>query len=119
MNDAWPIEIRLKDQGHILLVRFEGDESYSYAAEFLRVESPSAEVKGHGAGQEVTVSGKKAVRVERVEPVGNYAIRLVFSDRHATGIYTWPYLLDLGRNYEKKWNDYLARLQEKGLSREQ
>jgi DUF971 family protein len=117
MNETWPTEIRLKDQGRMLLVTFDSGESHSLAAEFLRIESPSAEVKGHGPGQETTVPGKADVKIDRIEPVGNYAVRLIFSDSHATGIYTWSYLQKLGRDHDRLWSAYLEKLSEKGLSR--
>jgi DUF971 family protein len=117
MSDAWPTEIRLKDQGRMLTVTFDSGVSHQLSAEFLRVESPSAEVKGHGPGQEVTVSGKADVRIDRIEPVGNYAVRLIFSDGHSTGIYTWTYLDRLGREFEGLWRAYLGMLEQKRLSR--
>lgn len=115
---AWPEELRLRDRGAVLTVSFDNGERHDLPAEYLRVESPSAEVKGHGAGQEVTVPGKRNVTVTRIEPVGNYAVRLVFSDGHSTGLYSWDYLARLGRERERLWAAYLAHLEEQGLSRD-
>jgi len=94
-----------------------GDSSSIMSAEFLRVNSPSAEVKGHSAEQKKLVCGKKDVTVKSIELVGNYAIRLIFSDGHSTGIYTWRYLQDLFRGKDKVWKEYLSELEKKGLSR--
>jgi DUF971 family protein len=115
---AWPEELRLRDRGAVLTVTFDNGERHDLPAEYLRVESPSAEVKGHGAGQEVTVPGKRNVTITRIEPVGNYAVRLVFSDGHSTGLYSWDYLARLGRERERLWAAYLAQLEEQGLSRD-
>jgi DUF971 family protein len=115
---AWPEELRLRDRGAVLTVTFDNGERHDLPAEYLRVESPSAEVKGHGAGQEVTVPGKRKVTITRIEPVGNYAVRLVFSDGHSTGLYSWDYLARLGRERERLWAAYLAQLEEQGLSRD-
>jgi DUF971 family protein len=117
MNDPWPEELRLKEGGRTLVVRFDSGEEFNYPAEFLRVESPSAEVKGHGPGQETLVTGKSDIAIMRIEPVGNYAARLHFDDGHSTGLYTWPYLLKLGREQETLWNAYLAKLAKSGASR--
>jgi DUF971 family protein len=110
-------EIRLKDQGRMLEVRYGPNEIYSLSAEYLRVESPSAEVKGHGPGQEVTVAGKKNVRILRLAPVGHYALRIIFDDKHDTGLYTWSYLRELGRDEQTRWPAYLEQLAEKKLTR--
>ena len=115
---AWPDELRLRQGGAVLTVSFDNGERHDLPAEYLRVESPSAEVKGHGAGQEVTVPGKRNVTITQIEPVGNYAVRLVFSDGHSTGLYSWDYLARLGREQEHLWAAYLARLEEQGLSRD-
>jgi DUF971 family protein len=115
---AWPEELRLRDQGKVLTVTFDNGERYDLAAEYLRVESPSAEVKGHGPGQEVTIAGKAHVTVTHLEPVGNYAVRLMFSDGHSTGLYSWDYLAKLGREQENLWTAYLDRLKQHGLSRD-
>lgn len=115
---AWPEELRLHDGGTFLAVTFDTGERHDLSAEYLRVESPSAEVKGHGAGQEVTVAGKRRIAITGVEAVGNYAVRLVFSDGHSTGLYSWDYLARLGREHDTLWAAYLARLEAQGLSRD-
>ena len=114
----WPEELRLREQGAVLTITFDNGERHDLPAEYLRVESPSAEVKGHGAGQEVTVAGKRHVTIKHIEPVGNYAVRLTFSDGHSTGLYAWDYLAKLGRERERLWAAYLGRLEEQGLSRD-
>jgi DUF971 family protein len=114
----WPTEVRLRKDKAALTVKFDTDESFEFPAEFLRVNSPSAEVKGHSPEERKTVGGKRNVRVLEVEPVGNYAVRLVFDDLHSTGIYSWDYFIDLGRNQERMWRDYLAELSAKGMSRD-
>ena len=114
----WPVEIRVSSAEKRLDIAFDNGERYSLPAELLRVESPSAEVRGHGPDQRVTVAGKRRVGIAAVEPVGNYAVRITFDDGHDTGIYTWRYLHELGTRREKIWNRYLARLDEEGLSRE-
>jgi DUF971 family protein len=116
MSEA-PDELRLKEHGRLLEVSFPSGERYALTAEYLRVESPSAEVKGHGPGQEVTVGGKRNVRIIRLDPVGHYAVRIVFDDRHDTGLYTWSYLATLGRDGEERWNRYLGKLAAEGLTR--
>jgi DUF971 family protein len=112
-----PEEIRLKDHGRTLEISYGANETYSLSAEYLRVESPSAEVKGHGPGQEVTIAGKKNVRILRLSPVGHYALRIVFDDRHDTGLYTWSYLRELGRNEKMRWPAYLQKLANEKLAR--
>jgi len=112
-----PTEIRLHRQSRVLDVKFEDGNQFELPCEYLRVYSPSAEVKGHGAGQEVLQSGKESVNITAIEPVGQYAVRLVFDDGHDTGLYSWKLLYELGRDKETKWQEYLARLQEAGLSR--
>jgi DUF971 family protein len=116
---AWPIEIRLKRAEKLLEVAFDDGASFRLPAEYLRVESPSAEVQGHGPGQKQLVHGRAGVGIVAVEPVGNYAVRLRFDDGHDTGIYSWRYLHLLGREQDERWADYLGELAEKGLSREQ
>jgi DUF971 family protein len=116
-DEVWPAEIRLSADKATLTVAFEDGASFALPAEFLRVESPSAEVQGHSPAERQTVPGKRNVMVSAVEPVGNYAVRLVFSDGHRTGIYTWRYLHELGRDRDARWAVYLAELQAKGLSR--
>ena len=114
---AWPTELRLTDQGRILHLAMDNGERWEIAAELLRVESPSAEVKGHGPGQEQLVWGKRGVFITRVEPVGNYAVRLHFNDGHNTGLYTWSYLAKLGAEKDGLMTSYEAKLQQAGLSR--
>jgi len=114
----WPVEIRASSRDRVLEVVFDNGERFSLPAELLRVESPSAEVRGHGEGQRITVAGKRQVGIVAVEQVGNYAVRIRFDDGHDTGIYTWRYLHELGTRQEKIWNRYLARLESEGLSRE-
>jgi ATP-binding protein involved in chromosome partitioning len=101
----------------VLYVAFEGGEKHDLTAEMLRVMSPSAEVQGHSAAQRVTVANKKGVRIKELRPVGNYAVRVVFTDGHDTGLFTWDYLQLLGREKEKRWSEYLSELEKKGLSR--
>jgi DUF971 family protein len=113
-----PTEIRLKSEEKILEVDFPGGISYRFPAELLRVESPSAEVQGHGPSQKKTVPGRAHVGIMKVEPVGHYAVKLVFDDMHDTGIFTWDYFFELGPRIEQVWQDYLAALEEQGLSRE-
>eukprot|EP00439_Symbiodinium_sp_Y106_P088090 s1_g626.t1 len=113
----WPTELRLADQGRLLTISFDDGSRFDLQAEYLRVESPSAEVQGHGAGEKKTVPQKRDVTISDVEPVGNYAARLLFSDGHDSGLFTWDYLHELGREYDAKWADYLAKLTEAGLSR--
>jgi DUF971 family protein len=117
MTDRWPRELRLGRDRRTLTVVFEEGGDCTFDAEFLRVESPSAEVKGHGPGQEQLVSGKRNVSILQLEPVGSYAVRIVFDDGHSTGLYTWSYLAELGRGHDRIWQDYLARLAAAGRSR--
>ena len=115
----WPIEIRLKKAEKRLEIDFDDGTTVRLSAEYLRVESPSAEVQGHGGpGQKQLVPGKSQVAIRTVEPVGNYAIRIVFDDGHDTGIYSWAYLRELGAEHEKRWANYLRALQAAGMSRE-
>lgn len=109
-----PTSIKLRTQSRVLEVVF-GETRYELPFEYLRVYSPSAEVRGHGPGQETLQLGKHEVRVTAVRPVGNYAIQLVFDDGHDTGLYTWAYLEELGRDREQKWAQYLSRLKELGI----
>ncbi len=117
-DDIWPTEIKLLKDKRGLAVTFEDGEHYSFPAEFLRVLSPSAEVQGHGPGERKTVPGKKNVAIMKVEPIGNYAVKLVFDDMHDTGLYSWQYLRELGRDQEARWQSYLSELAASGLSRE-
>jgi DUF971 family protein len=110
--------IRLNAADRLLCVEFDDGTQSFLSAEYLRVESPSAEVQGHGPGQKRIVPGKSSVAIIGIEPVGNYAVRLLFSDLHDTGIYSWEYLYELGQQQEARWNAYLAALQERGLSRD-
>lgn len=114
----WPIELRLAKDRKALTVSFDNGETHSLGAEYLRVHSPSAEVQGHSPDERKTVPGKRDVAILEVQPVGNYAVRLVFDDLHSTGIFSWDYLSELGRNHARKWQDYLDELAGKGLSRE-
>src|ERR1700749_237547 len=117
-TQAWPSELRLHKDRRTLTVSFEGGESFDLPAEYLRVKSPSAEVQGHSAEERKTVPGKINVTILEVLPVGNYAVRLNFDDMHSTGIFSWDYLRELGRNHSKYWQDYLGELASKNLSRE-
>ena len=110
MADPWPLELLSKQQGRILNIRFDTGESFDLEAEYLRVESPSAEVKGHGPGQEVLVLGKQNVGISAIEPVGQYAVKLVFDDGHDSGLYSWKYLRELGDNQQANWARYQARV---------
>lgn len=107
---APPRQIRLRRQSRLLELVFDDVERYALPFEFLRVHSPSAEVKGHGPGQETLVVGKQAVQIRELEPVGHYAIRLVFDDGHDSGLYSWAYLRELGRDQETLWRRYLEKL---------
>jgi DUF971 family protein len=110
--------VRVRKEDRRLDVEFDDGQSFSFPAELLRVESPSAEVQGHGPGQKQIVAGRRHVGIMQVEPVGNYAIRIVFDDLHDTGIYSWSFLHELGHSQQRRWDDYLEALQEKGLSRD-
>lgn len=113
-----PTEIKLHQKSRMLEIAFSDGQRFDLPCEFLRVYSPSAEVRGHGPGQEVLQVGKKNVEITDVQPVGNYAIQLVFSDGHDSGLYSWDYLHDLGVNQEALWTQYLERMNEAGASRE-
>ncbi|NIB39355.1 DUF971 domain-containing protein [Pseudomaricurvus alkylphenolicus] len=112
-----PSKIKLHKQSRTLEVHF-GTEQFVLSAELLRVLSPSAEVRGHGPGQEVLQHGKKNVAISAIEPAGNYAIKIVFDDGHDSGFYSWEYLLELGREKDTLWDDYLQKLHDKQLSRD-
>jgi DUF971 family protein len=116
--EAWPTEIKLSKDRTGLTVAFDNGETYAFSAEYLRVLSPSAEVQGHSAAERQTVGGKKDVAILEVHPVGNYAVRLMFDDLHATGIFSWDYFLELGRQRDALWQGYLDELAAKGLRRE-
>jgi DUF971 family protein len=113
----WPTELRLRKDRKTLTVSFEGGQSFTLPAEYLRVRSPSAEVQGHSPAERRTVGGKRDVAILELHPVGNYAVRLVFDDLHSTGIFSWDYLFELGQNRERYWRDYLEELAAKNLSR--
>ena len=117
-TEHWPVEIRHKQAERVLEVEFDNGTSFSLPAELLRVESPSAEVQGHGPSQKQLVAGRREVGILAIEPVGNYAIRIKFDDLHETGIYTWQYLYMLGENQDDVWRSYLDALDTRGLSRD-
>ena len=113
-----PTEIRLRRVSRLLVVAFDDGSEFEYTFEYLRVHSPSAEVKGHGPGQEFLQTGKENVQVTAVEPVGHYAVRLVFDDGHDTGLFTWKYLFQLGTQRDSNWQAYLDRLKAAGYARQ-
>ena len=113
-----PTEIKLHKQSKLLELSFADGKTFQLPCEFLRVHSPSAEVRGHGPGQEVLQVGKKGVDITHIEPVGSYAILLVFSDGHDTGIYSWDLLYNFGLHQDEMWQHYLQRMQEAGADRE-
>jgi DUF971 family protein len=113
-----PTEIKLHQKSRVLEISYSDGSRFELPYEFLRVYSPSAEVRGHGPGQEVLQSGKKDVDILSLEPVGSYAVQPHFSDRHSTGIYSWEYLYDLGTHRQSLWQDYLKRLEAAGVRRE-
>ena len=123
MNETFSAKHRAAEVRYIsadkrLEVDFEDGQTFTYPAEYLRVESPSAEVQGHGPGQKQIVAGRRHVGIMEIEPVGNYAIRIRFDDLHDTGIFSWDYLYELGEDQEDKWATYLAEVERRGLSRE-
>jgi DUF971 family protein len=118
VSETWPTELRVKSKGTVLSISFDSHESFELSAEFLRVESPSAEVKGHGPGQEQLVFGKRRVTITKAEPIGTYAVRLIFSDGHSTGLFTWSYLAKLGREHAVIWQAYEAKLKAEQRSRD-
>jgi len=113
----WPTELRLHKGRRILTVAFDNGDRFELPAEYLRVRSPSAEVQGHSPAERRVVAGKRDVQILELHPVGNYAVRLVFDDLHSTGIFTWDYLFELGRNRETYWQQYLDELRQRKLSR--
>lgn len=117
-SEPWPLEIRVKRAERCLEIDFDDGQTFTLPAELLRVESPSAEVQGHTPSQKVVVAGKRDVAIRDLEPVGNYAVRIVFDDGHDTGIYSWSYLYRLGRDRERIWQAYLEALAARGLSRD-
>lgn len=117
-NTPSPTEIKLHQKSRALEITFADGKRFMLPCEFLRVYSPSAEVRGHGPGQEVLQIGKKNVEIKHIEPVGTYAVQPVFSDGHDTGIYSWDYFYNLGMNQDEMWQHYLQRMEEAGASRE-
>jgi DUF971 family protein len=117
-NTPRPTEIKLHQKSRLLEIAFDDGSRFSLPCEYLRVFSPSAEVRGHGPGQEVLQVGKRNVEIKEIEPVGNYAVKLVFSDGHDTGLYSWDYLHELGEKQESSWKSYLARMEAAGASRD-
>lgn len=117
-EDRWPSELHLLENGRVLRVRYEDGLQYDLTSEYLRVMSPSAEVQGHRTEDHITLGGKRMCAIIGIAPVGRYAVRLTFDDLHATGIYTWGYLYELGAHYPEKWAAYEAELKAKGLDRD-
>ena len=115
---SWPTELRLAKDRRSLTISFEDGTSFVLPAEYLRVESPSAEVQGHNPDERITVAGKRNVGIMEVNPIGNYAVRLVFDDMHSTGIYSWDFFHQLGREQASRWARYLEELEGKKLSRD-
>ena len=115
--DPWPLEIKVYENGKVLELSFDNNKIFLVSAELLRVESPSAEVQGHGPNEKKILPGKQAVAILAVEQVGNYAVKLSFDDGHDTGIYSWKYLYHLGSQKAEVWSKYLERLASKGMSR--
>jgi DUF971 family protein len=115
---AVPTEIKLHQKSRIMEIAFDDGRTFRLPYEYLRVYSPSAEVRGHGPGQEVLQTGKRSVEIRSMEAVGSYAVQPLFSDGHGTGIYSWDYLYELGENQQKFWDEYLAKLKAAGASRE-
>ncbi|MEM6666122.1 MAG: DUF971 domain-containing protein [Pseudomonadota bacterium] len=113
----WPKELRVSKDRRTLTVTFDAGDPIELSAEYLRVVSPSAEVQGHSADQRKTVPGKRSVAIQHMEPVGNYAVRIIFDDGHQTGIFSWPYLQKMGVEREAFWGGYLAEMEAQGLSR--
>ena len=114
-----PTEIKLRTNSQLLVVVFDDGNEFEFTFEYLRVHSPSAEVVGHGPGQETLQKGKEDVVITRIDPVGHYAVRLVFDDGHDSGLYSWTYLHDIGRNMESNWRRYLDRLAAAGYARKE
>jgi DUF971 family protein len=117
-NRNHPVEIRLKRADRMLEIDFDDGQTFRLPAELLRVESPSAEVQGHNPAQKTIVAGRRNVGITELEPVGSYALRIRFDDGHDTGLYTWDWLYRLGAHQEQIWQDYLANLSARGLSRD-
>tara|TARA_Y100000590_G_scaffold453714_1_gene599266 strand:+ start:154 stop:513 length:360 start_codon:yes stop_codon:yes gene_type:complete len=116
-SNLHPLTISLHKYSKILEIAYDNGVNFKLPCEYLRVFSPSAEVKGHGPGQEVLQTGKRNINISEIQPVGNYAIRLVFDDGHETGLYTWNYLYELGQNQETNWNRYIDNLNKSGYLR--
>ena len=116
--EATPTEIRIRKKSRLLAISFDDGASFELPFEYLRVSSPSAEVRGHGPGQEVLQTGKENVEINGLAPMGHYALRIIFDDGHDTGLYTWAYLYELGAEYDKRWQDYLDRLSAAGYPRQ-
>jgi DUF971 family protein len=114
-----PTEIKLHQKSRFLEIAFDDGKAFRLPCEFLRVFSPSAEVRGHGPGQEILQAGKEEVAITAIEPVGHYAVKLVFSDGHDTGLYSWDYLYEMGTHQEAMWRQYLERLKQAGIERKQ
>ena len=113
----YPVSINLMQASKVLVIAFDDGREFELSCEFLRVHSPSAEVRGHGPGQEILQLGKENVNIKEIEPMGNYAVRLVFDDGHDSGLYSWDYLYELGRHRDRYWADYLRRLAAAGRER--
>jgi DUF971 family protein len=118
MPERVPTEIKLHQKSRVMEIAFADGRAFRLPYEYLRVYSPSAEVRGHGPGQEVLQTGKRTVEVRSLEPVGSYAVQPVFSDGHSTGIYSWDYLYELGERHDQLWAEYLARLESARASRD-
>ena len=116
-NTPNPVSINLHQKSRVLEIEFDDGEKFELSCEYLRVHSPSAEVKGHGPGQEVLQTGKENVNIKEIEPVGNYAIKLIFDDGHNTGLYAWSYLYELGIEHDNNWMNYLDALKKVGYVR--
>jgi DUF971 family protein len=117
-TDHWPLEVRLLKAEKALEVEFDNGVTFRYPAEFLRVESPSAEVQGHGPGQKTLVAGRRHVGIMGLDPVGHYAVRIQFDDMHDTGIFSWRYLYEIGEKQDEIWARYLQDLEAKGQKRD-
>ncbi len=118
MPERVPTEIKLHQKSRVMEVALDDGRQFRLPYEYLRVYSPSAEVRGHGPGQEVLQAGKRNVDIRSLEAVGSYAVQPVFSDGHSTGIYSWDYLYELGENQDRLWREYLAKLRDAGASRD-
>ncbi len=116
-NNPNPVAINLHQKSRVLEVEYDDGEKFELSCEYLRVHSPSADVKGHGPGQEVLQTGKENVNISEIEPVGNYAVKLIFDDGHNTGLYSWSYLYELGIEHDNNWVNYLDALKKVGYVR--